>query len=56
MLLRTPLFMSEICWRSGVPIEGEKVAMLDPVVDRVPWSEHYLVLRLYKDEILNPKH
>jgi len=24
ILLRTPLFMSEICWRSGVPIEGEQ--------------------------------
>jgi hypothetical protein len=24
MLSRTPLFMSEICWRSGVPSEGER--------------------------------
>ena len=45
MLSRTPLFMSETCWRTGVPIEGEEAAMLDPIVDRVPWSKHYLVLR-----------
>jgi hypothetical protein len=45
MLSRIPLVMSEICWRSGVPIEGEEAAMLDPIVDGVPWSEHYLVLR-----------
>jgi hypothetical protein len=24
ILSRTPLFMSEICWRSGVPTEGEQ--------------------------------
>ena len=34
--------MSEIWWRSGVPIEA---TISQPVVDRVPWSEHYSVLR-----------
>jgi hypothetical protein len=40
-----PLSLSEICWRSGVPIEGEQAAILELVVDRVPRSEHYSVLQ-----------
>jgi hypothetical protein len=32
----TPLSMSEVCWRSGVPIEGEQATISDPVVARVP--------------------
>ena len=30
--------LSEICWSSGVPIEGEGSTILEPVVDRIPWS------------------
>ena len=37
MLSKTPLCMSEIYWRSEVPIEA---TILEPVVDRVPRSEH----------------
>jgi len=38
----TALFMSEICWRSGVPTEA---TISEPGVDRVPRSENYSVLR-----------
>jgi len=31
--------MSEICWRSGVPIEGEQAPISEHIVDRVPRSE-----------------
>jgi len=34
--------MSEICWRSGIPIEA---TISEPVVDRVPRSERYSVLQ-----------
>ena len=42
MLSRTALFVSKICWRSGVPTEA---TISKPVVDRVPRSEHYSVLQ-----------
>ena len=28
--------LSEVCWRSRVPIEGEQTAISQPVVARVP--------------------
>jgi len=34
----SPVSLSEIWCRSGVPIAGEQAAILEPFVDRVPWS------------------
>ena len=28
--------LSEVCWKSGVPIEGEETPISEPVVARVP--------------------
>jgi hypothetical protein len=30
------LFLSEVCWKSGVPIEGEQATISGPVVTRAP--------------------
>ena len=32
----TRLSMSEVCWRSGEPLEGEQTNISQPVVARVP--------------------
>ena len=44
--------MSEICWRSWVPTKGEESTIPEPVVDRVPRSEHYSVLQLERGKRL----
>jgi hypothetical protein len=37
--------MSVICWRSGVPIEGEQPAISEPVIGQVPRAQSYSVLQ-----------
>jgi hypothetical protein len=41
----TALSMSEICWRSRIPIENKQAVISGPVVARGPWSERYSVLQ-----------
>jgi hypothetical protein len=36
ILSRTPLFMSEICWRSGIPAEGQQAAISEGLLPGFP--------------------